>query len=55
MKFTTLIPTTRNDGTPFEEEFLRRVIDQLWTPFEAMSEEHEIHGQWTDDDGTGFL
>ena len=51
MKFTTLIPTTRNDGTPFDSEFLRRVIDQLWKPFEAVSEEHEVHGRWTDDDG----
>ena len=52
MKFTTLIPTSQNDGTPFEAVFLRRVIDQLWTPFGAMSEEHEVHGRWTDDDGS---
>jgi len=54
VKFTTLIPTTRNDGTPFEEEFLRRVIDQLWKPFGAMSEEREVRGRRTDDDGTVY-
>lgn len=51
MKFTTLIPTTQNDGEPFETAFLRRVIDQLWKPFRAMSEEREVYGRWTDDDG----
>ncbi len=51
MKFTTLIPTVANDGTPFEEKFLRRLIDRLWKPFGAMSEEREVHGRWTDDDG----
>ena len=51
MKFTTLIPTTRNDGSLFDSAFLRRVIDELWKPFQAMSEEREVHGRWTDDDG----
>ena len=54
MKFTTLIPTTRNDGTPFENEYLRRIIDQLWKPFQAMSEEREIVGRWTDEEGTVY-
>jgi hypothetical protein len=54
VKFTTLIPKTRNDGNPFPAELLKRVIDQLWKPFGAMSEEGEVIGRWTHKDGTVF-
>jgi hypothetical protein len=33
MKFTTLIPTTRNDGTEVEPAVLSRLLDSLWRPF----------------------
>ena len=47
MKFTTLIPKTRNDGTPFLKHLLDRVIEGLWKPFGAMSQEGEVIGRWT--------
>ena len=39
MKFTTLIPTTRNDGTEVGPAVLSRLIDRLWRPFRGMAEE----------------
>jgi hypothetical protein len=54
MKFTTLIPATRNDGTDIERAVLSRVIDALWRPFRGMSEEGFVTGHWIDDDGTEF-
>jgi hypothetical protein len=54
MKFTTLIPTTRNDGTPIKPSFLDRVLDDLWRPFRGMTEERDVKGHWIDDDGTKF-
>lgn len=54
MKFTTLIPTTRNDGTPFDAAFLERVIDQIWEPFQAMTDEGLVRGRWTAPNGIFF-
>jgi hypothetical protein len=54
MKFTTLIPTTWNDGTAVEPAFLSRVIGVLWRPFRGMSEERFTTGHWIDDDGTEY-
>jgi hypothetical protein len=54
VKFITMIPTTGNDGTSFDPDFLGRVVDQLWKPFGAMSQEGGVIGRWTDDDGTIF-
>ena len=54
VKFTTMIPTRSNDGTEFDPAFLGRVVDQLWKPFGAMSEEGGVVGRWTDDDGTVY-
>jgi hypothetical protein len=54
MKFTTLIPTTWNDGTAIEPALLSRVIDGLWRPFRGMSEERFVTGHWIDDDGAEF-
>jgi hypothetical protein len=54
MKFTTLIPTTRNDGTAIKPAVPNRVIDALWRPFEGMTEEGSVTGHWIDDDGTEF-
>ncbi len=54
MKFTTLIPTTRNDGTPVAPATLSRLIDRLWRPFGGMTDEGQVTGRWIDADGTEF-
>ena len=54
MKFTTLIPTTRNDGTAVAASVLERLIDSLWRPFRGMTDEGWVTGHWIDDDGTEF-
>jgi hypothetical protein len=54
MKFTTLIPTTRNDGTAVKPAVLERLIDSLWRPFRGMTKEGIVTGRWIDDDGTEF-
>src|SRR5437764_15223012 len=54
MKFTTLIPTTRNDGTAVEAAVLERVVDSLRRPFRGMTKEGYVTGHWIDDDGTEF-
>ena len=54
MKFTTLIPTTWNDGTPINSAVLERVLDALWRPFRAMTKDGYVTGHWIDEDGTEF-
>src|SRR6266446_9477789 len=54
MKFTTLIPTTRNDGTAVKASILNRLIDSLWRPFDGMTDEGRVTGRWIDADGVEF-
>jgi hypothetical protein len=54
MKFTTLIPTTRNDGTAFKPAMLDRLIQALWRPFRGVTREGIVTGHWIDSDGTEF-
>lgn len=54
MKFTTLIPTVRNDGTAVKPSVLARLIDSLWRPFGGMTNEGLVTGHWVDEDGTTF-
>ncbi len=54
MKFTTLIPTTWNDGTTIKPAVLDRVIERLWRPFGGMTDEGQVTGHWIDEDGTEF-
>src|SRR4051812_20058592 len=54
VKFTTLIPTTRNDGTAVRPSTLARLIDSLWRPFGGMTDEGLVTGHWIDEDGTEF-
>jgi len=54
MKFTTLIPTTSNDGTAVDPAVLSRLIDRLWRPFGGMTDEGQVTGHWIDEDGTEF-
>ena len=55
MKFTTLIPTTRNDGTEVAPSTLDRLIYLLWYPFGGMTDEGIVTGHWIDDDGMEFV
>jgi len=54
MKFTTLIPTTWNDGTPVKPSLLERIINAYWRPFRGGTREGIVTGHWIDDDGTEF-
>jgi hypothetical protein len=54
VKFTTLIPTTRNDGSPVKPSVRARLIDSLWRPFGGMTNEGLVTGYWIDEDGTEF-
>ena len=54
MKFTTLIPTRRNDGTEVTPSALHRVVDSLWRPFRGVSKEGLVTGHWIDEDGSEF-
>jgi hypothetical protein len=55
MKFTTLIPTTRNDGSPVRSSELTRLIDRLWRPFGGMTNEGLVTGHWIDEvDGKDY-
>jgi hypothetical protein len=55
MKFTTLIPTTRNDGKSVKPSVLEQMIDSLWKPFRGVTREGYVTGHWIDDDGTEFM
>ena len=54
MKFTTLIPTTWNDGSPIKPSILARLTGRLWRPFGGMTNEGLVFGCWIDEDGTEF-
>src|SRR5713101_3142911 len=54
MKFTTLIPTTHNDGTPVKPAVLEKLIGAVWRPFRGVTREGPVIGHWIDDDGTEF-
>lgn len=54
MKFTTLIPTTDNEGISIKPSVLHRVIDSLWRPFRGMTKEGFVTGHWIDEDGAEF-
>jgi hypothetical protein len=54
VKFTTLIPTTRNDRTPVKPSVLAGLINGSWRPFGGMTNEDLVTGHWTDEDGTEY-
>jgi hypothetical protein len=54
VKFTTFIPTTRNDGTPVKPSVLHRVVDSLRRPFRGVTKEGYVTGHRIDEDGTEF-
>ncbi len=53
MKFTTLIPTTRNDGSPVTTSELKTILDCFWAAFGACTVEGKTDGYWVDG-GTPF-
>ncbi|MBI1904465.1 MAG: hypothetical protein HYS13_25495 [Planctomycetia bacterium] len=55
MKFTTLIPLTRNDGSRVRRSELSALVESLWRPFGGMTEEGHVTGHWiAPPDGTHF-
>jgi hypothetical protein len=54
MKFTTLIPTSYNDGAPVDLDLLDHLIESLYWPFGGMTNEGVVNGCWVDDDGTRY-
>jgi hypothetical protein len=54
MKFTTLLPTRRNDGTEIKPSLLHRLIESLWRPFLGMTNEGYVTGHWIDSNGMEF-
>jgi hypothetical protein len=54
VKFTTLIPTTRNEGTAVKSAELDRIIDSIWRPFRGMTQEGIVTGYWVAEDGTEY-
>jgi hypothetical protein len=54
VKFTTLVPTRHNDGTPIKAAVLHRIIDSLWRPFRGVTKEGFVTGHWIDEDGFEF-
>jgi hypothetical protein len=54
VKFTTLIPTKRNDGIPVKQSVLARLIDSLWRPFGGMTNEGLVTGYWVNPQGIEF-
>src|SRR5262249_35123426 len=49
VKFTTLIPTTWNDGTAVKPSVPARLIDSLWRPLGGMTNEGLVTGHWLDE------
>src|SRR5579859_2450635 len=54
MKFTTLIPTTWNDGNALSPGRLDRLLNSLWRPFRGITKEGYVTGHWIDEDGMEF-
>jgi hypothetical protein len=50
MKFTTLIPTHLNDGTPVAEAALQEIVTRLAVLFGGVSTSGPVSGIWFDGD-----
>jgi len=48
MKFTTLIPTTRNDGSPVDAAELNGIYQRFYSVFGACTLEGTTQGFWMD-------
>lgn len=49
MKFTTLIPTHYNDGTPVSQSELQDIQSEFWTRYGGATIEGIVHGCWLDE------
>ena len=49
MKFITLIPTERNDGSPVSQSELQLILEQFWRQFGGSTVEGPVDGHWIDD------
>ena len=55
MKFTTVVPKFRNDGSPVPPEELDAIIERIWQQFGGATVEGEVTGHWVDrTDGTHY-
>ncbi len=52
MKFTTFIPTHRNDGTPVSDAELDAIQMELAIHFGGATDEGLVKGMWLDEGGT---
>lgn len=48
MKFTTIIPTQRNDGTSVSQSELDSVLQSLWQQFGGLTVDGTTEGHWVD-------
>ena len=48
LKFTTFIPTSRNDGSAVTPSELTQLVDALWQPFGGVTNEGIVQGAWID-------
>ncbi len=49
MKFTTLIPTKRNDGTSVSNAELQDILYGIWQAFGGCTTEGSVTGHWIDE------
>ena len=55
MKFITLIPTKRNDGSAVSSQEMLEILESLWSRFGGLQSEGPINGHWIDSqDGRHF-
>jgi hypothetical protein len=54
MKFTTLVPTTWNNGMAVKPAVLQKLIHILWRPFGGVTNEGYVTGHWIDANGAEF-
>jgi hypothetical protein len=48
VKFTTIVPTSRNDGTPVSEQEIEEILLDLTAQFRGVTLEGATIGHWTD-------
>lgn len=46
MKFTTLVPLKRNDGSPVGTKEINRILRRLQTRFGGLTVEGQVAGRW---------
>jgi hypothetical protein len=48
VKFTTLIPTRRNDGSAVSKTEMTAILQKFWMTFGALTDEGKTNGVWQD-------